>query len=976
MSEFKKGELYRHFLTTKSLEIEEINCHYTEMVCQKSGASVIHIDNQEDAENLFSLCFQTLPFSSNGVAHILEHTVLCGSKKFPVRDPFFAMTRRSLNTFMNAMTGQDFTCYPAASMVEKDFYNLLEVYLDAVFHPELKYFSFLQEGWRLEFAKPDIKSPLSFKGVVYNEMKGAMNNPDSRLFKTMMKHLYPDLPYSYNSGGDPEEITNLTYEELKEFHRNYYHPSRCLFFFYGNLPLKKHLDFLEKNILQGVKKGAVTPPLPLQKRFTSPIITSTVYPVSQGEDLKNKDIVAFGYLTCHIENQEEALALSLIDHILMENDASILKKALLDSKLAASAVSYFDTDLSELPWILILKGTEAQSAEKIFSLIQKTLKEAKIEKKMVAAAIHQLEFSRTEISSSYGPYGLTLFFRTALSKLHGCDPTKSLSIHTLFKTLIKKVKEPAYLQQLIQKYLVDNPHLVKLTIRPDTKVETLEKEKENNKLLQIQTKLSLQEKKEILLQNKQLKEFQKKLEGQSLDILPKLDIKDVPKELKSYELFKYDLNSLEIFHSPAFTNNIIYADLFFDIPFDPSSPLLALFSNFIPQVGNKKRNYRKNLEYIQSYLGSFGAYLSTYTDANDKNLCFPALTLRGKALARNASKLFSIFQDTIDALDFTDEKRIEELIAEEYTILQSSINQNAMSYAICQALKCLNPASLLQSKWQGLDYYQWLKSIFQESKLKNLSSQMTEISQELFSKTPHLVITCSDQDFEILKKNKFFGLGEIDFKTKKTKSKPLTLSVPISEGRVIASPVSFNCFAFNTITHKEKGSPALFLASQLFENKILHPLIREEGGAYGGGASYSTSTGNFYFYSYRDPNIASTQKAFQKAIDQITKGAFNDKDLEEAKLCALQSIDAPVAIGSRALIEYSYLKSKKSYSIRNHFRKQLITTTKKEIISVVEKHLGQIKNGAFISFASQELLSKELPLLKQQNKTKIEILSI
>jgi Zn-dependent M16 (insulinase) family peptidase len=242
----KVGDTYLDYEVTKYMHIDELQCILRELVHKPSGAQIMHIEN-DDPENLFCLSFKTLPSSSNGAAHILEHTVLCGSKKFPVKDPFFSMTRRSLNTFMNAMTGADFTCYPAASQVEKDFYNLFDVYLDAVFHPEIKELSFLQEGCRLEFSKPhNPKTSLEFKGIVFNEMKGSLSSPDSRLWHAMLEQLTPDLPYAHNSGGDPKDIPSLTYQQLIDFYENFYHPSRCLFFLYGNLSLKNHLDFLHE----------------------------------------------------------------------------------------------------------------------------------------------------------------------------------------------------------------------------------------------------------------------------------------------------------------------------------------------------------------------------------------------------------------------------------------------------------------------------------------------------------------------------------------------------------------------------------------------------------------------------------------------------------------------------------------------------------------------------------------------------------
>ena len=272
----EKNNIYNNFSVTNYVYIDEIKSSLIELTHVPTGASVMHIAN-EDIENLFCLSFETIPSSSDGVAHILEHTVLCGSDKFPVKDPFFSMIRRSLNTYMNAFTGSDFTCYPASSEIEKDFYNLLDVYANCVFHPKLHKYSFLQEGHRLEFSnQKKATSHLQYKGIVYNEMKGAMSSPDDRLWHTMMEKLTPDLTYAYNSGGEPKNIPDLTYEELKKFHKKYYHPSHCLFYFYGNIPTKKHLDFLEENILKNVEKVSPLPSRKKQKRFTNLLIILTI----------------------------------------------------------------------------------------------------------------------------------------------------------------------------------------------------------------------------------------------------------------------------------------------------------------------------------------------------------------------------------------------------------------------------------------------------------------------------------------------------------------------------------------------------------------------------------------------------------------------------------------------------------------------------------------------------------------------------
>ncbi len=487
------GERYGDFVVTKCHPIPELSCTLKELVHLPSGAQVMHIAN-DDPENLFCLSFQTLPSSSNGAAHILEHTVLCGSRRFPVKDPFFAMTRRSLNTFMNALTGSDFTCYPAASQNEKDFYNLMDVYIDAVFHPELKRMSFLQEGHRLEFSDPkNPKSPLEFKGIVFNEMKGSLSSADTRLWHALMEYLVPDLPYAHNSGGDPSVIPDLSYAELIAFHETFYHPSRCLFFFYGDLPLKKHLDFIAEKALKHVPKVDPVPPIPRQKRFTSPRHKELHYPVSEGDELSERTMVAFGYLTAPLIDQEEVLALQLLDAVLMETDASLLKAALLDSKLCIHAEAYMDPEMSEIPYAIVCKGCDPENIDKLEKVLKKALVkicEEGIPDHMIDAALHQLEFSRLEITGDHAPFGLTLFMRSALAKQHGSDPENALMVYSLFEKLLAKVKDPAYLPGLIRKYLLDNPHCVRLVMHPDRNLSAQEIAQEKEKLKEIRTTLS------------------------------------------------------------------------------------------------------------------------------------------------------------------------------------------------------------------------------------------------------------------------------------------------------------------------------------------------------------------------------------------------------------------------------------------------------------------------------------------------------
>ncbi|MCB1109947.1 MAG: insulinase family protein [Chlamydiia bacterium] len=950
------NDQYRDYICTKVLPVKELQMTWIELTHEPTGARVVHLE-ADDPENLFCLSFQTLPSDSTGVAHILEHTVLCGSKKFPVKDPFFSMARRSLNTFMNAMTGADFTCYPAASQVEKDFYNLLEVYLDAVFYPELKEMSFLQEGHRLEF-DPD----LMYKGVVYNEMKGSLSNPETRLWHELTKYLTPDLTYAYNSGGDPEEIPQLTWEALKAFHATYYHPSRCIFFFYGNMPLEKHLDFIAKHALKGVKKLPPLDPIPKQKRFAKPETREGLYPGKNGQQF-----VSLAWLTCSLKDQEDALALALLDSILMETDASPLKDALLKSGLCTQADGYLDTDMSEIPYVIICRGCKEGSLEPLKALILDTLKTIKVSQEQIDAALHQLEFSRLEITGDYGPFGLTLFMRSVLAMQHGCSPENALTIYSQFKKLRLKVQDPQYLPKLIQKYFLDNPHFLTHLFKPDPNLEQREQDEEKKRLREIEKTLTEKDKEAIHKQTKALKKYQEKVESQSLECLPKIGLEDIPKDVTDFHLHHEQVDQLTVFHHECFTNHIVYARLLFDLPQIPYEdlPYLQLLVSILPELGAGGRNYRANLDFINLYLGDFGASLNLYTQAEDPNILKPAFGFKGKVLSRNLSKLFELFSDICQAPDLKDQARIKDLILQIHTSLENRLNRNAMTYSIQRSVRLFSLSPYVGEGLSGLTYFQCVQKLVKDldKNLPFIIEKFLQLKALLFHFTnPHLILSCDADNYRILTKEKFYDLSalpSVPFKEWEGYGLP---SSGEPEAWTISSPVAFSSMGIKAPTH----SPALSVSTDLMENIFLHKKIREQGGAYGGGANYNPMTGNYYLFAYRDPHIVSTFKAFRESMQQISDGKFTERDLTEAKLGLIQDLDAPICPGSRATVAYSYFREGQTKASRQAFRDHLVGVTKDEVKESAEKTLDP-SSGLMTTFAGETLLKKESPPFKIQS---------
>ncbi len=960
-------DIYKNFITITKTEIKELDCSFQELVHTPTGAHIIYIANQ-DPENLFCLSFRTLPTSSDGAPHILEHTVLCGSKKFPVKDPFFSMTRRSLNTFMNAFTGADFTCYPAASQVEKDFYNLLDVYLDAVFHPHLHKNSFLQEGCRLEFQNPeDPTSPLQFKGIVYNEMKGSLASADSRMWHAVLEGLFPNLPYKYNSGGDPKEIPNLSYEELLLFHKMHYHPSRCLFFFYGNFPLKKHLDYLEKHVFSQVTPLPPLPLLPRQPRFTIPTTLKVPYPANAKDDSTKQVMVAFGWLTCPLIEQEEVLALSLLDSILTDTDASPLKEALLASGLCTQAGGFIDTEMSEVPYVFTCKGCKESDIDALETILLdklKALSKEPLPVQWIEAALHQLEFSRMEITGDQSPFGLTLFFRSALTKQHGCDPTNTLQLHQLFAILLDKVHDPLYLPQLIQKYFIDNPHRVKVIMIPDPDLSTKETEEESRTLKALQKALTPQKTQEILDSTKEQEKLQDSVIDQDLSCLPKVTLSDVPILTRDFSLHKVPEKELILFHHEAFTNHILYSSLSFDLPnlTEEEIPYLHLLLSLIPELGSGKRDYKNNLEYIHSYTGGISIGISLHEQVQNSKKFLPSLSIKGKALARNVDKLFPLMQDTLLHPGLHDKKRVGDLIEQIHTSLQSRLSKSALNYASQLAQSGFSLANHFSNLSFGIPYYHFIADIASNLsiKLPLIIDKLITLHNKLFSfHNPNCILTCDEDLFKKIHKNHLsnFSLPKKPFIPWEPS---FSYSSPISQSRIIPTQVSYNVRAYPVSTYIHPHSPALNIATHLLENKVLHNKIREIGGAYGTGAAYASSTGCFYLYSYRDPHIQNTFTAFDEAIEAIGSGQFNEQDLEEAKLGLLQQMDAPLTPNSRALLAHGWLTTGKTLQLRQEHRNHVLNLSRQQIQLAVESELlKQKKSGIEISFSSKELLEKE-----------------
>ena len=677
------------------------------------------------------------------------------------------------------------------------------------------------------------------------------------------------------------------------------------------------------------------------------------------------------------------LALDILQIVLMSTDASPLEKALLKSGLCKIAGSHIDEDINEVPWTLTLGGCKPENAEALEQVIRATL-EALVEDgvplELVENAIHQSEFHRSEIRADGVPFGLSLFMRSALLKQHKAQAEVGLKIHSLFDAIHKSVLEDTnYFGKLIKKYLLDNPHLVRVTMVPDKELAAKELAEERQQLERTRSQLSPADEQQLVKQAKVLAAFQKKQEDEDIEILPKVSLQDVPKRARTLECTREKVGHLEVFHHAVFTNQIVYADLVWDLPdlTMEELSLLRLFVDLLTQMGAGGRTYSENLEYIQAHTGAVGALMTLNLQAQDCRIIKPTLNLRGRALHRKVNKLFPLLQDFATSVDFTDKGRLTEILRKHYAGLESSLVSNAQRYAINLSGSGLNVTGKITNMWYGLDYYWFMKDLVQKlpGNLDRLIERLQHLQKKVLClENPHLVLTSEASIYEELKHHRFYGLDALEVKP----AVPWKGNYPLQEvspqGRIIASPIAFTGKVFQTVPYVHEDSPALSVAACLFDNVVLHTLIREQGGAYSGGAANNSLAGTFYFHAYRDPNISRTLEGFEEAVKRIAQGDFTSRDLEEAKLEVIQGMDDPIKPGARGDYAYLWFREGRTFEVRQTYRDRLLELTHKDVVRAVKNQIvPNMSKGPAIVFAGKEMLQKENELLAAQGKTPLKI---
>ncbi|MDP6969893.1 MAG: insulinase family protein [Gammaproteobacteria bacterium] len=931
------------FLRQETIQSLQLNAQLFQH--RETGAQHIHLDTGQD-ENVFLVAFRTMPMDSSGVAHILEHTALCGSDKFPVRDPFFMMIRRSLNTFMNAFTSSDWTAYPFATQNHKDFHNLLEVYLDATFFARLDALDFAQEGHRVELEEQDDGSEkLVFKGVVFNEMKGAMSSPVSQLWQNVSKYLFPTTTYHHNSGGEPVDIPDLSHEQLRAFYRRHYHPSNAVFMTSGNIPAAELQERLQTLALSKFSAQSMAHlHIRDEKRYFSPLRVQEGYAVDAQDELARSHHV-MAWLLGNSTDLYQQMQANLLSRVLLDNSASPLRKVLETSALgsAPSPLCGLEDSNREMTFICGLEGADSDAAEAFENLVLNCLQDIAqqgVAQDLVDSALHQLELSQREIGGDGYPFGLQLILNAMPAAIHHGDALAALNLDPVIARLREAIQDPDYIPSLVRKLLLNNPHRLTYTMKPDKDLANHRQQAEQARLERMYGMMDDDKKQQVRDLAAALKQRQMQVDDASL--LPTVTRQDIPADILIPEPETESCAQQTFFQ--AGTNGLVYQQLVLPWPKVTATdlPYLGLLAQLYTEMGVGSADYLQIQARQANVCGGFSTFLSTRGAADNADTIKAYFILSIKGLVDRQPAMVALLKETLQGCRFDEAQRVRELVAQLRIRRQQSVVNGGHSLAMNCASQNMSAAAHMGYTMSGLATINWLQqlddSLVDDACLQALCNKLGALQEQLVSAPAQVVTVAEGQHQEALtasvRQNFATHLeafdSAIDWSYKEGMVKQLWTT---------NSQVNFCARAYSTVTSSHQDAPALIILGEILRNGYLHRAVREQGGAYGGGSSQDNNAACFRFYSYRDPRSADTFADFDGAIDWAAQGNISAQHLEEAVLGIIGSLDKPGSPAGEALSAWQNNLHDRTPAVRRALRQRILQVTLADVDRVVRHYL-------------------------------------
>lgn len=880
---------------------------------KKSGARIAILSNNDD-NKVFYIGFRTPPEDETGVPHIIEHTTLCGSKKFPVKDPFIELAKGSLNTFLNAMTYPDKTVYPVASCNDQDFKNLMDVYLDAVFNPNITKYEeiFKQEGWHYELTGKD--DELKINGVVYNEMKGAYSSPDEVLSSQIYRSLFPDNTYSKDSGGNPEYIPKLTYEAYLDFYHKYYHPSNSYIYLYGDMDVVERLEWLDKEYLSLYDYKKVNSEINKQPAFDEIKNVEAQYSITMDDSQENKTYLSYNRVVGDTLDKMLYQAFDVLDYALVSSPGAPVKQALIDAGIGDDVYGSYDAGILQPVFSFVAKNANASQADEFESIIENTLKEVVktgINKEALLAGINSSEFKFREADFGQFPKGL-LFGLNCLDSWLFDDMKPFIHLECLGTfAKLRKAVDTDYFEKLIQEYLLDNTHGSSVTVKPKRGLGNEREEALAKELSDYKASLSDEEIKKLIEDTEHLKKYQEEPSSdEDLRKLPMLTRADMKKNAMPFSNIEDELLDVKVVRHDIESNGIDYISFLFDAGDFAQSELgyLGFFTNALGLVCTEKYSYTDLANATNIYTGGISTGTASHPDIKDRNNFVFKFEVKLKVLEKNLDKALELMEQMLLSSDFTDTKRLGELVAQIKARLQANLSSSGHLVAAMRSMSSFSRYALYQDELKGIAFYRSICRIEKElsESPKSVSDKLAAIAKKLFARNRMLIsFTGNNEGYGNAKPslekviagfNKMSAVGnqaEVHFNTAK-------------EAFIDASQIQYVAKTGDFICEGYEYTGALRLLRIILSYDYLWINVRVKGGAYGCMNTFLRS-GESYFVSYRDPNLSDTLDVYDRIPEYIKSFSPDERDMTKYIIGTFSALDTPMnpeAKGSRSLSAY------------------------------------------------------------------------
>ncbi|MEJ2011381.1 MAG: insulinase family protein [Anaerolineales bacterium] len=934
-----------------------------------TGAEVLSLENN-DENKVFGVAFRTAPGDSTGAAHILEHTVLAGSEKYPVKEPFIELVKGSLASFVNAMTFEDKTVYPVASQNQQDFYNLIDVYLDAVFHPLLKKTTFEREGWHYTLEQPDAQ--LGLKGVVFNEMKGQISNPDYVLYKDVIATLFPDTPYASQSGGHPANIPDLTFEAFTRFYHVNYHPSNARFFFYGDDPLAERFNLI-RPYLEGIEPGPASPQVDPQQSFDAPVAVSRPYPAASEKPEDQKHALSVGWLLPVNDDQLTALSSTMLAHILMGTPAAPLRKALIESGMGEDVfgsgtdgnMSLFDM-LRQLHFYAGLKGVKESDVEAVEKLILDTLHslaDEGIDPETVHASINTIEFQLRENNYGRLPRGLVLFIRALSTWKYGGDPFDPLRFSRPLEAIKQALQaNPRYFEEWIIKHILENPHRVTLHMDPDPAFQEKLETAEHARLERTAGSLSEKQRKQIYERTLEIQHIQETPDRpEDLAKLPMLKLNDLEKQVRSLPIEIIEDRKGPIWVHPLPTNGIVYADFGFDLHALPARllPYLSLFGRALLEMGTQQREYVELSQRIGSQTGGIepSTLISSQLRSDQSQSWF---FLRGKAMVEQTEELTDLVREILLEPRFDQKDRFRQIAVEEKARFESELIPAGHQLVNGRIHSGFDEAGWVEEQIDGFESLFFLRKLIKrlDTDWSSVLEDLQAIHRLLITRPAALFnLTFTEGDWSGIEPHiKSLREALPDTETERLRWTPAFETG--NQGLSLPAQVNYVGKGARLAAFPETIRGHMYIASLLLNTTWLWERVRLQGGAYGSWCLFDPLSHYVGLVSYRDPQILDTLRVFDATADYLQELKLDAPELTKGIIGVIGRMDAYMLPDAKGFTSMSRRLTALTDDIRQAWRDQVLSATNRDLQALADIFTDIAENGRVVVLGSQAALEK------------------